>query len=185
MFLLDLPGDIIPIMSVLGVKKDYAGKTKMTWLYDAPTEGTETNSVIVPLWDFRAYDYCIVVPRHEADARKWIAPSAAPLQAPPEQPKVYARTPAPLFPPFKASKTADPERENRVYIIELIVKLIAEDDATKNPRKGAAGTAPWEDVVEHAAKKHQMTEEQVEDALNELMERGRIFEPVLGRLKPT
>lgn len=44
--------------------------------------------------------------------------------------------------------------------------------------------APWEEIVS-AAEEEEITEEQVEEALNSLMDRGLIYEPVLGRLKPT
>jgi RPA family protein len=44
--------------------------------------------------------------------------------------------------------------------------------------------APWEDIVADAAKKG-VKEEQVEECLNALMDKGLIYEPVLGRLKRT
>jgi RPA family protein len=44
--------------------------------------------------------------------------------------------------------------------------------------------APWDEIVD-AADEEDITEEQVEEALNSLMDRGLIYEPVLGRLKPT
>ncbi len=44
--------------------------------------------------------------------------------------------------------------------------------------------APWEEIVDRAGEAG-LTEEEVEEAMNALMERGRVFEPVLGKLKPT
>ncbi len=44
--------------------------------------------------------------------------------------------------------------------------------------------APWEEIVSSAAEQD-ITEEQVEEALNDLMDRGLVYEPVLGRLKTT
>lgn len=44
--------------------------------------------------------------------------------------------------------------------------------------------APWEEIVAEASEEG-ITEEQVEEALNALMDRGQIYEPVLGRLKRT
>ncbi|MHB8585970.1 MAG: hypothetical protein ACYDDF_09095 [Thermoplasmatota archaeon] len=44
--------------------------------------------------------------------------------------------------------------------------------------------APWEEVVAAAGKKR-LTEADVEEALNRLMDKGRVYEPVLGRLKKT
>ncbi|MEA3198984.1 MAG: uncharacterized protein QOE90_412 [Thermoplasmata archaeon] len=44
--------------------------------------------------------------------------------------------------------------------------------------------APWEDVVAEAAKKG-IGEAAVEECLNALMDKGQIYEPVLGRLKRT
>ncbi len=44
--------------------------------------------------------------------------------------------------------------------------------------------APWEDIVSDAGAKG-VTEEEVEESLNNLMDKGLIFEPVLGKLKKT
>jgi RPA family protein len=44
--------------------------------------------------------------------------------------------------------------------------------------------AAWEKIVEEAQDAG-LAEEQVEEAMNVLMDRGRVFEPVLGKLKPT
>jgi len=44
--------------------------------------------------------------------------------------------------------------------------------------------ALWDDIVQ-AAQDDGLTEEQVEETMNVLMDRGRVFEPVLGKLKKT
>lgn len=44
--------------------------------------------------------------------------------------------------------------------------------------------AAWEEIVEQAQEAG-LSEEAVEEAMNQLMDRGRVFEPVLGMLKPT
>lgn len=44
--------------------------------------------------------------------------------------------------------------------------------------------AAWEVIVSEA-KDEGLSEEEVEEAMNVLMDRGRVFEPVLGKLKPT
>lgn len=59
---------------------------------------------------------------------------------------------------------------------ELILALAASKDDGKG--------APWEDIVTEAAKKN-VTEAQVEECLNSLMDKGLVYEPVLGRIKRT
>ncbi|PSG96930.1 hypothetical protein BRD56_08225 [Thermoplasmatales archaeon SW_10_69_26] len=44
--------------------------------------------------------------------------------------------------------------------------------------------APWEEIVDQA-REEGLSEEQVEETMNHLMDRGRVFEPVLGKLKAT
>jgi RPA family protein len=44
--------------------------------------------------------------------------------------------------------------------------------------------ADWEDIVEEAQTEG-FSEEEVEETMNHLMDRGRVFEPVLGKLKAT
>lgn len=78
-------------------------------------------------------------------------------------PKASAPAPAP-------AKAAPSEHEE--FVLALVDKL----DDTKG--------APWEDIVAEAAKK-KITESQVEECLNALMDKGQIYEPVLGRLKKT
>lgn len=93
------------------------------------------------------------------------APQAPkPLAAPPSTsgPKAAAK-------PAPAKAAENPHEET---IVALVEKL---DDG-----KGA----PWEDIVAEAAKK-QIGEAQVEECLNALMDKGQVYEPVLGRLKRT
>lgn len=95
-----------------------------------------------------------------ADVASARAPSA---QAPPKAAAVPAAPAAP-------AKPADSPHE--ATILAFCASL---DDG-----KGA----PWEDIVADAAKKG-IKEEQVEECLNALMDKGLIYEPVLGRLKKT
>jgi uncharacterized protein len=44
--------------------------------------------------------------------------------------------------------------------------------------------APWDGIVAEAAKQG-MTEADVEETINSLLDKGLVYEPVLGRLKPT
>lgn len=67
---------------------------------------------------------------------------------------------------------AEEPSEAEDTILELVGTL-DEDDG-----------APWEEIVA-AAEEEDIAEEEVEEALNNLMDRGLIFEPVLGRLKQT
>lgn len=89
------------------------------------------------------------------------APTAAPKSAgaPPQ--------PAAPAPAADARKLAVEEK-----VAALATKL---DDG-----KGA----PWEDIVSNAAKER-ISEEEVEEALNSLMDKGVVYEPVLGRIKAT
>jgi len=89
------------------------------------------------------------------------APAAASMPAP-----KAAAPKAPAAPP-KAAASA-----NEDVVMALCEKL---DDG-----KGA----PWEDVVAEAARKG-IGEAEVEECLNALMDKGQVYEPVLGRLKRT
>lgn len=78
----------------------------------------------------------------------------------------------------------------------------SEEDATETPSGGPAGVdpeavvfdlveqldegkgAPWEEIVDQAQGEG-LSEEEVEETMNHLMDRGRVFEPVLGKLKAT
>ncbi|MFA5860123.1 MAG: hypothetical protein WDA16_00365 [Candidatus Thermoplasmatota archaeon] len=80
---------------------------------------------------------------------------------------------SPLVTPPKTSTPAKPaDNPDETTILAFCGSL---DDG-----KGA----PWEDIVADAAKKG-IKEEQVEECLNALMDKGLIYEPVLGRLKKT
>jgi RPA family protein len=103
--------------------------------------------------------------------------------APAPVPATAAKGPAPVATthaaPAPATKAAPPaaakkpdENPHEELILSLAEKL---DDG-----KGA----PWEDIVAEAAKKG-VREEAVEECLNGLMDKGQIYEPVLGRLKRT
>ena len=84
---------------------------------------------------------------------------------------VPAAAPKPTNAPTAAPKAATPSVHE-----DLILSLVEKLDDTKG--------APWEDIVAEAAKK-QIPESQVEECLNALMDKGQIYEPVLGRLKKT
>lgn len=121
------------------------------------------------------------------DALEFVVPGTAPREAPDfqtpsftpasESPAAAAPTPATAEPkaaPAPApAASKDEAAEAREEVIRGLVDRL--DDG-----KGA----PWEDIVAAAAKE-KVTEEQVEEALNNLMDRGLIYEPVLGRLKKT
>lgn len=97
-------------------------------------------------------------------------PSFAPATTtytPPTPAAKPAATPQP-----QAKPAAAKENPHEELIATLCEKL---DDG-----KGA----PWEDIVAEAAKKG-IKEETVEETLNTLMDKGQIYEPILGRLKRT
>lgn len=96
------------------------------------------------------------------------APAAATAAAAPRASASAAIAPAKAVP--KAAAPA--ENPNEPLILSLAEKM---DDG-----KGA----PWEDIVSEAAKKG-VSEASVEECLNALMDKGLIYEPVLGRLKRT
>jgi len=97
------------------------------------------------------------------------APAASAVPAPraPSQPPAQPPT---AQKPQAPAKPADNPHE--ALILSLCEKL---DDG-----KGA----PWEDIVAEASKKG-VKETEVEECLNALMDKGIIYEPVLGRLKST
>lgn len=72
-----------------------------------------------------------------------------------------------------SSPPASPERERAQ---DLVAELIAKLDAGKG--------APWEEIVSEAARSA-VGEEGVEEAINALLDKGVVYEPVLGRLKKT
>jgi RPA family protein len=103
------------------------------------------------------------------------APAATGFGAPPKAaaaphaaaPAHAAKAPQPAAPAKPAPGSAHED-----LVMALCEKL---DDG-----KGA----PWEDVVAEAAKKG-IGESEVEECLNALMDKGQVYEPVLGRLKRT
>jgi hypothetical protein len=96
------------------------------------------------------------------------APSFAPAAV--SAPKAAA---APAAPAKAAAPPASPKAaQHEDLVLALCEKL---DDG-----KGA----PWEDVVAEASKKG-IGEAEVEECLNALMDKGQVYEPVLGRLKRT
>ena len=113
-----------------------------------------------------------------AAERMGAVPDFAPAMAPAGKPAVVHATSAvpmhaaaPVAPkPVAPAKPADNPHE--ALVLTLCEKL---DDG-----KGA----PWEDIVGEASKKG-VKETEVEECLNALMDKGQIYEPVLGRLKKT
>lgn len=83
---------------------------------------------------------------------------------------------APRAPAAAAAPAPPPVSEERERIEEEVLELVGRLDDGKG--------APWEDVLSHAGKK-KIGESEVEEALNALMDRGLVYEPVLGRLKKT
>ncbi len=66
----------------------------------------------------------------------------------------------------------DDEEDVENLVLEVIKKL-----------EGDEGAA-WDSIVEHCKKK-KLSEDQIEEALTSLMDKGFIFEPVLGTIKTT
>lgn len=98
------------------------------------------------------------------------AATAAPKPAAAPAPK-----PAPAAAPVKATPVAPAKPADNPHE-DLILGLCEKLDDGKG--------APWEDIVAEAAKKN-VKEAEVEECLNSLMDKGQIYEPVLGRLKKT
>lgn len=71
-------------------------------------------------------------------------------------------------------KPQGPEPEFETKVLTIVESLATSDD------KGAQ----W-DVIVAQGRAAGVTEEQVEEALNSLMDKGLIYEPILGRLKTT
>ena len=104
-----------------------------------------------------------------AAERQLAEPSFATPAAPAPGP---AAAPRPAAAPAKAPPAPAQDNPHEPLILSLAEKL---DDG-----KGA----PWEDIVSEAARKG-VGEAAVEETLNALMDKGLIYEPVLGRLKRT
>ncbi len=73
-----------------------------------------------------------------------------------------------------APKPAGPGNEVETKVLTIIQSLATSDD------KGAQ----WDKIVAEG-QKEKITEYQVEEALNALMDKGVVYEPILGRLKMT
>jgi hypothetical protein len=71
-----------------------------------------------------------------------------------------------------AAKAKGPGEDVEKEVLAIIQGLAATDE------KGAQ----WDLIVSQGEKK-KITEEQVEEALNSLMDKGVVYEPILGRLK--
>lgn len=116
----------------------------------------------------------IAEPNAEASSEAATAP-ATPARPIPDPGFYAAPDPAPTpkkgVPPPATPEERD-QRTRQRKIMALVKKL---DDG-----KGA----PWEDVVRVAAEEN-ISEAQVEETFNELFDNGTLYEPVLGRLKPT
>jgi DNA replicative helicase MCM subunit Mcm2 (Cdc46/Mcm family) len=72
------------------------------------------------------------------------------------------------------AKPKGPGEEVERRVLTLIESMASNDV------KGAQ----WDQIVAHG-EKDQLTEDQIEEALNSLMDKGLIYEPILGRLKVT
>jgi hypothetical protein len=85
-----------------------------------------------------------------------------------------ATAPAPEAPAPAATTPA--EDEAKLAIEERIAGWVRGLDDGKG--------APWEAIVGEASKQG-IGEADVEEAINSLLDKGIVYEPVLGRLKPT
>lgn len=74
--------------------------------------------------------------------------------------------------PTVAAKPKGPGEAVEKTVLEIIQQLAAKDE------KGAQ----W-DLIVSLGEKAKVTEDQVEEALNSLMDKGVVYEPILGRLK--
>ncbi|MCA1814245.1 MAG: hypothetical protein LC624_09905 [Halobacteriales archaeon] len=108
------------------------------------------------------------------------APDRPPALPPPARGAVTTiRAPAPTAPGVApAAPGEDPEaaEDAKLQAEERVAGLVR----TLDDGKGA----PWEGIVADAAKTG-LSESDVEEAINRLLDKGIVYEPVLGRLKPT
>ncbi len=102
------------------------------------------------------------------------APPAAPASATVGAPAYGQTTPAPAA--QAAAPAAPVVTARQEEIEELVLDLVTRLDDGKG--------APWEEIVSQARAKS-ISEEEVEESLNSLMDKGNIYEPVLGKLKKT
>jgi uncharacterized protein len=97
--------------------------------------------------------------------------------ATPTAPTRGAPTTAPLATGQAGEAAAEADNEDaKVAAEERIAALVRQLDDGKG--------APWDGIVAEAAKTG-MGEADVEEAINRLLDKGMVYEPVLGRLKPT
>lgn len=119
-----------------------------------------------------------------ADALSYLLPAPpTPRMATPSAPAApsgpaapEAATPAPSPADAAPSEPAQPEEAPEVDAEEVVFDLVESLDQGEG--------APW-DVLVAKGGEAGLSEEEVEEAMNLLMDRGRVFEPVLGRLKAT
>lgn len=118
----------------------------------------------------------------DADAASEPSPDAAPAPgASPGQPAGQTEEAAPEAettseaspPDQEAAEGQEPGHPDPEGLVFDLVEEIDDGDG-----------APWEEIVDQATAAG-LSEEEVEEAMNLLMDRGRVFEPVLGKLKPT
>lgn len=81
--------------------------------------------------------------------------------------------------PF-TSLDADSTSEHRPDTFEQEVYEFIHDEATDSE----SGLVAWETIVDEFEEQGHDAEE-VENAVTSLMDVGRVFEPILGKLKPT
>lgn len=100
------------------------------------------------------------------------APVAVVQQVAPARPAASA----PTTPAGPAAAPAPDAEDAKLLAEERVSALVRGLDEGKG--------APWEAIVAEAAKAG-MGEGDVEEAINRLLDKGIVYEPVLGRLKPT
>lgn len=103
------------------------------------------------------------------------ASTMAPKPATPAKP-APAPAPSTSGAPTPTSTVAPPAAPADNAHTDIVLSLVEKLDEGKG--------APWEEVVAEAGRKN-ISEEEVEECLNDLMDGGQIYEPVLGRLKKT
>jgi hypothetical protein len=101
-----------------------------------------------------------------------LGPSGAPAaQSAPSSlaPPVPANAPAVSSKDEMKTPAVDPAHE------DVVLAIVAELEDGRNG-------APWEGLVQKASERR-LSEEQVEEAINSLLDKGLLYEPILGRLK--
>lgn len=105
-------------------------------------------------------------------------------------PKKEAPPPQPTPPPASGQPYYKPNPPNKPPKADEILAICKELHKREKASGIAVGRlskqgAPWEEVVTIAHMQHQMSETDVEECLNWLMDQAILYEPVLGRLVPT